>query len=83
VDTPPVLFFKFKTSAINDPSIPPKLNKDQNIATNFPLSFSSGYDIIIAPCADQNIAAKHPKIAPEMMTKLDTCSRSYTQNAAE
>lgn len=54
--------------AMIEPMKAPSWKMAQKIANALPLSFSSGYDIIIAPCADHSSAAETPRIAPARMT---------------
>ena len=46
------------------PITAPRLKIAQNQEMYRPLVFSGGYDIIIAPCADQRMPAQHPSKKP-------------------
>ncbi len=59
--------------AMMDPMKDPNWKIAQKIANALPLSFSSGYDIIIAPCADHRSAAVAPRIAPARIRNQAVC----------
>lgn len=54
--------------AMIEPMNEPNWKIAQKMANAFPLSFSSGYDIMMEPCADHRRAAEMPSIAPAKIT---------------